>query len=187
MPIIVWLAIKGAGRQLLFVAALALLLFVTGSWALANTTLAVHRQGGTWFNARGVDDWKEMRAQYDWIASETRRDSVIAGVHDPTYYLFTGRKALRPFSFKPILLSYNVRGSAENPFGTAADLRHRLLAMKADYLVLTPRDGVERLANELLALVPGSLSPVFGTDPSGHLIYRVNRAVLSNRASQGLN
>ena len=64
MPLLVWLAIKGAGARIRIAAGLALMLFVTGSWALANTTLAVHRKGGTWFNARGVDDWSEMRAQY---------------------------------------------------------------------------------------------------------------------------
>ena len=42
--LLVWLAIKGAGSRLPIVAGLASLLFVTGSWALTNTTLAVHRR-----------------------------------------------------------------------------------------------------------------------------------------------
>lgn len=180
MPLLVWLALQGAGRWTMVVSALAVVMLLTGGLALVRTTVAVQEKGGTWFTAAGVDEWHDMRAQYDWISRETSRDAVIAGVHDPTYYLFTGRKALRPFSFNPILISYNVRRSRENPFGTVSDFRKRLVAMKADYVVLTPRDGVQRLTGELLEAVPGSLIPVFGNDPSGHLIYRVDRTLLSS-------
>ena len=78
-----------------------------------------------------------MRAQYHRIARETPKDSVIAPVHDPTYYLFTGRKALRPFSFKPILLLTTCVEARIIPFVLPLDLRDRLLAMKVDYLILT--------------------------------------------------
>ena len=80
--------------------------------------------------------------RYDWIVRAAPQDAVIAGIHDPTYFLYTGRKSLRPFAFDFILMAYNVGQDATNARGTVDDFRQRLLAMKADYIILSPRDGL---------------------------------------------
>jgi hypothetical protein len=148
--------------------------------AVRHVAAVARDTGRTWYGDTGYD-WPAMARQYEWINRETPRDVVLTGIHDPTYYLFTGRKALRPFTFDPMLLFYNVRGKPDNPFGTAENFRRRLNALGADYVIVTPGDGLERLIRELLMAAPGSLTPVNGTPPSGHVIYRVDRTRLADR------
>jgi hypothetical protein len=180
LPLLGGLAIAGAGTRVAITGVLAVLLMGTGAIELARTASTIHQKGGKWYAPNRVNDWHKMQAQYDWIARKASPDAVIVGIHDPTYFLFTGRKALRPFAFDFILVAYNVGQDTSNARGTVEDFRRRLLAMKADYIILTPRDGLEGMTKGLLAVSPGSLVPVMGDDPRDHMIYRVDRPVLSS-------
>jgi hypothetical protein len=179
LPLVTGLAFVGGGgrKPLLAVVTIALLVSAgLGLWPLAG---AVRQKGGTWFAADGVNDWHAMTEQIEWIDREAPPDAVVVAIHDPTYYLFTGRKALRPFYFDPFLLYYNVWGRPENPFGTTEDFRRRLLTVNAGYIVVTPTDGVARFVTELSAARPGSLQLVNGSPESGFAIYSVDRTRLA--------
>lgn len=179
LPMLLWLAWCGTGQRPRLAGALAAVLLassVAGNWQLAS---AVREKGGTWFAAWGVNDWHAISEQLAWVDRETPREAIIVAVHDPTYFLFTGRKALRPFNFDPLLLYYNVGNAGAHPFGTTDDFRRRLLAVEADYVIATPDDGVQRVVDELPSLAPGALSPVFEGRSAGFAIYRVDRGRLA--------
>lgn len=179
LPLLMWLALLGAGRRRQVATLVAVAFLASGVLSTWQLVTAVREKGGTWFAAAGVNDWREMKRQIEWIDREAPRDAVIVAIHDPTYYLFTKRQALRPFHFDPLLLYYNVHGRPENPFGTAEDFRNRLLALDAAYVVTIPTDGVEQLVRELLAVSPGCLTPVSRNPTSGYVIYKVERSRLS--------
>ena len=178
LPLFVWLAFVSVGRRRRVVTVVAVALLASAGLANWQLVSAVREKGGTWFAAWGVNDWHAMRRQIDWIDRETPRDAVVVAIHDPTYYLFTGRKALRPFNFDPLLLYYNVWRRPGNPFGTADDFRQRLLAIEADYVVVTRNDGLEPVIGELMAASAQSLVPVHGSAASGYVTYRVDRSRL---------
>jgi hypothetical protein len=121
-----------------------------------------------------------------WISHETPTDAVLTGNLDPAYYLFTGRKAVRAFAADPLLLYYGRMGS-ENPLGTVDDFRNRLVAVKADYLIVTPAPGfgelphLNRLIADLSHSRAGSLVPVAGSEDSRHVVYRIDRFRLEDR------
>jgi hypothetical protein len=179
LPLVIWLACMGAGRLVPLLAVPALFLLATSGLEVRRLANEVREKGGTWFASGSVTDWREMEKEINWINRETPHDAVLIGIHDPTYYLFTGRQAVRPFSYDPLLLYYNVRGRSDSPLGTSDDFRKRLLDINADYVIATPRDGLEQVVTELLKQAPGSFIPVARTSPSGHTIYRIDRAHLS--------
>ena len=86
------------------------------------------------------DGWRETLALADWVRENTPADAIIAGGLDPTIYLYTGRKAIRPFEYKPYALLYNFDRNS-NPFGGPEDLRRHLLSHGITHVVLTPMSG----------------------------------------------
>ncbi len=180
LPLLVWLGFVGAGARKQVAAVFAVVLLVSAGVANWQLVTAIREKGGTWFGAWGVNDWHAMTQQIAWIDREAPRDAVIVAVHDPTYYLFTDRKALRPFNFDPLLLHYNLRQGSESAFGTVADFRQRLLAIRADYIVLTPNDGLAEVIGELAEASPQSLTAVNGSASSGYIIYHLDRGQLQD-------
>jgi hypothetical protein len=178
LPLILWLAYRGGERWPPLTAGLAALLLVCGAINQLHLVGAVREKGGAWFRASGVDDWYRMSDQIDWINANAPSDAIVVAVHDPTYYLMTGRKSIRPFNFDPLLLNYNLRRQPGSGLGGTNDFLKRLLRVEADYVVVTPRDGVASLTTDLLEKKPGGLTLVMG-DPQGFAIYRVKRALLS--------
>ncbi len=109
------------------------------------------------------------------MARHAPPDAVLATIHDPTYYLFTGRQAMRPFTFDQLGMHYALRVTPANPFGSVDDLRRRLLVMQADYVVVTRADQLQPLAEALAATDPGSLTARMGDPASGYVVYEVRR------------
>jgi hypothetical protein len=66
------------------------------------------------------EDWKEKKEMFEWIRGNTPQDSVLLGILDPTYYLYTGRKAVRGYSVNPYLLYYSDKQEAA--LGGVSDL-----------------------------------------------------------------
>ena len=77
-------------------------------------------------------------------------------------------------------MHYNLRGRFHQPFGTAEDLRIRMVASGADYVVITPRDQLEPFVDELSKAYPGSFTLMDGTPGSGSLIYQIDRSRLES-------
>ncbi|MGH8247052.1 MAG: hypothetical protein ACREUU_11560, partial [Gammaproteobacteria bacterium] len=179
LPLVVWLGYVGGRRfrPALAIIAVVFLAFAGIDWL--RTANNVRQKGSMSFSAEAwVFDWHALTKQLDWVKRETPPDAVLTTILDPTYYLFTGRQAMRPFEFHQLLLYYNLRGQRDNPFGTSDFFRRRVVANKVDYVIVTPRDQLEPVINDLLKTAPGSFQPVSGSPQSGYVIYQVDRTRL---------
>jgi hypothetical protein len=188
-PLLLWFAYVGTGRPRRVGCLVALALLGTGGFRLAQIATQAYDKGINSPMAR-ADNWNELAHLLEWTARETPSGAVLTGNLDPTYYLITGRKAVRAFSANPLLLHYNVNGQSGNPLGTLNEFRRRLLTLKADYLILTPTSRFEdsfhlhQLVSELKASAEESLIPVAGSETSGYLVYRIDRSALEEARSE---
>jgi hypothetical protein len=179
LPFLAWHLFVGAGRARPLALMAGSLLVVSATLATRDVARASEARGGTWFNADQVDDWRGIQDLYEWIANHTAPDAVVVATHDPTFYLFTGRRAIRPDSMDPLMLYYNVRGRSPEPKAETEAFRQRLLRVAGDYVVVTPRDSVATI-EALSSQFPGSLTLAHGSIDSRHAILRVNRERLSS-------
>ena len=183
-PLFLWFGFLGAGRPRRLGCVTALVLSVAGGLQLWSSVVQA-RVKGIVSPISDAEDWHSTAQALDWISRETPNTAILSGNLDPMYYLFTGRKAARAFTSDPYLLFYN-RSRPDNPLGTVDVLRNRLLAMKADYLLITPTRGGEEvrhlrlLVSELVRVCPGGLIPVLGPNDSNHVIYRIDRQRLQH-------
>jgi hypothetical protein len=175
IPMLIWLAILGAGKPRPVARFVALALLLSAGIELWTLAADVRVKGATWFAAGELDDWHAMTRQLALIHDATPEAAVLVGAHDPTYYLFTGRQAVRADSPDPLRIFYNLRGHSPHPIGTPAAFQRRLQQVGADYVVVSPRDGVAPLVAQLSAESPGMLLPVAGSEASGYVIYKVDR------------
>ena len=177
LPFLVWFAFVGAGPLKQAVLVASIVLTVTSSMAAWRQAQATSVRGGTWFDAGGVDDWRAIDGLCAWIGTNTPKNAVLIATHDPTFYLFTGRTALRPNSMNPLMDYYNVGGRPVDNEAEAEAFRQRILRISADYVVVTPRDTMDPI-DRLSARYPGSLTIVEGSVESKHAIYQIDRARL---------
>lgn len=177
-PLMAWLVIMGAGRTTTLLKAIALVIVVISATSLWRLNSEIRERGMAWPAAGQSDDWRQVKPLFEWIASRTEAAAIVAGNLDPTYYLYTGRRAIRAFTAQAYPLYY---GEAQHPLGTPQALRDRLLAIRADYLVVTPDAGFgemphfRTLVAQLSRDSPRALSIVAGTEASGYVVYAVHR------------
>jgi hypothetical protein len=185
VPLILWFAFLGAGRSRRLGCAVALALLAVGLFQF-SATVNQARETGIVSPFRETTTWDETAYLLTWLSKETPTDAVVSGNLDPMYYLFTGRKAVRAFATDPLSVYYNMRRQPENPLGTVDDFRNRLVAVKADYLVVTPAavfaevPHLSDLISGLSQMCAGSLAPVARTADSTHIIYRIDRRRLES-------
>src|SRR5262249_56467630 len=137
----------------------AAVLVLTSSIAASHQAEATAARGGTWFDVGGVDDWHGISELYRWIEANAPAKAVLIATHDPTFYLFTGRAALRPDSMDPLMSYYNVSGRRVDVDAVDEAFRQRVLGIGASYVVLTPRDSVDTI-ERLSTRFPGSFTLV---------------------------
>ena len=188
LPVLAWLAWRGAGRLRPLAAAAAVVLFASGAatlWGLGNEARV--RQAAAPIRDR-AEDWPRIEALLAWIDRHAAEDAVLAGNLDPAYYLYTGRRAVRAFSANPYRLFYDYREHPENPLGDVEALRRRLQQFQVDYLLLERGAGfaetahLKRLVGQLQAEDPAALERCAGDEASGYVVYRVR---LPRAAAEG--
>lgn len=124
------------------------------------------------------DTWMDVNDLLEWVHRNTSPESVLLGNLDPTYYLYTGRKAVRGFEADPYLLYYSK--TPETALGTVPDLVHRIVVNRVNYIIQTPSANFgesvifKKLLDRLIIEYPGALHLVKeGRDPS-YKIYLVD-------------
>jgi hypothetical protein len=178
LPFLVWFLFVGAGRLKPVVGVMAAVLVVTSSIATWHLAQATRARGGTWFDAGGVDDWSGIINLVRWVDTNAPPDAVLIATHDPTFYLFTGRTALRPDSMDPLMSYYNVSGRRVDTDAVDEAFRQRVLGIGASYVVITPRDSVDTI-ERLSQRFPGSFTLVQGNVKARHAIFQVDRTKLT--------
>lgn len=120
--------------------------------------------------------WSGFVETFSWINEHTQEEDVLATAYDPMYYLYTGRKAIRPWFYKPETYFYPYNHPVPN-LGSAQKIREELSTIGVRYLIVDPLDGyVEQEAGaeffaELLHSYPTPPELVFKSSDGLHEIY----------------
>ena len=99
-----------------------------------------------WGGFRSSYGWHGFSETFLWIKENTRKNEVLAAAYDPMYYLYTGRKAVRPWIHRPDTYFYPY-GRAIPYLGSVEEIRKHLDELGVRFLIVNPMEGYsERVA-----------------------------------------
>ncbi len=99
-----------------------------------------------WGGFRSSYGWSGFSETFSWIKKNTQEDDVLAAGYDPMYYLYTGRKAVRPWMHRPETYFYPY-GNANPDLGSVEEIRKHLDELGVRFLIVNPMEGYsERVA-----------------------------------------
>lgn len=140
---------------------------------LFNKDVATTR---VWFGVRLPASWQGFSETFQWIRTHTDHKAVLATVYDPMYYLYTGRRAIRPGLHKPQTYFYPY-GQAVADIGTVNEIKCELKALGVHLLIIDSLDGFTegraylRLFSELIRSYRNRPELMFISSDSKHQIY----------------
>jgi hypothetical protein len=102
------------------------------------------------YGSRAPYTWVGFEQTFAWVRENTQPDDLLATAYDPMYFLYTGRKAIRPALHRPATYFYPY-GAARPDVGSVAEIKPQLVELGARYLIIDPLDGyAERQATTQL-------------------------------------
>jgi hypothetical protein len=119
--------------------------------------------------------WSSYQDIFHWVNRHTLAEDKIACGLDSMLYLYTGRRALRPFMMNPMALFY----FQNTPPWTTEKLLHLLASFKPQYLIQTPMPyfgeakPFVKVINEAIRKYPGLLTTVYVGADQRFIIYRL--------------
>ena len=123
--------------------------------------------------------WEGFEESFAWIRAHTPADALLATAYDPMYYLYTGRRAIRPALHRPATYFYPY-GRATPNVGSVNEIRPQLDQLKANYLIIDPLDGyaersaTSRLFDQLVLAYGDKAKNVFTSSDGKHRIYALS-------------
>ena len=123
--------------------------------------------------------WEGFEESFAWIRAHTPADALLATAYDPMYYLYTGRRAIRPALHRPATYFYPY-GRANPNVGSVNEIRPQLDQLKANYLIIDPLDGyaersaTSRLFDQLVLAYGDKAKNVFTSSDGKHRIYALS-------------
>jgi hypothetical protein len=122
--------------------------------------------------------WTGFEETFAWIREQTPRDAVLATAYDPMYYLYTGRRAIRPALHRPATYFYPY-GNAQPDVGTLDEIKPQLAKLRVNYLIIDPLQGYAeakaslKLFDELVKSYGEQAINVFTSADGLHRVYRL--------------
>lgn len=190
MPFFLAYMLRGMSRILRSFSSLpayrGIVLLVVGGLMVSNLAL-LNRYSQikhlTHFPSNGIASsqvsWSSYKKVFTWIAEHTEPDDVIASGLDTMIYLYTGRKAIRPFVARPTAMFY---GEEEEILGSLKNLEQFFRIYNPRYLVHTPMPlfSEERPFAELIeraiSKTPALLTPVYVGEDNRFVIFQIRLA-----------
>ena len=190
MPFFLAYMLRGMSRILRSFSSLpayrGIVLLVVGGLMVSNLAL-LNRYSQikhlTHFPSNGIAgsqvSWSSYKKVFTWIAEHTEPDDVIASGFDTMIYLYTGRKAIRPFVVRPTAMFY---GEEEEILGSLKNLEQFFSIYNPRYLVHTPMPlfSEERPFAELIeraiSKTPALLTPVYVGEDNRFVIFQIRLA-----------
>lgn len=173
----------GGARVLLQIAGILPLLLVCTSavlWA-AGFVLAKNDQSvRLWLGVRATYQWSGFEETFQWVKGYTSTDAILATPYDPMYFLYTGRRGVRPWIHQPETYFYP-RQRPMPSLGEPARLRSALDELGVGYLIEDPLDGYAEapaapsLYSGLLKEYGPAAQLVFESADKRHRVYRLVR------------
>jgi hypothetical protein len=153
-----------------------LVLLLDGVWL--SSYFLIHDEQTTrgLYGSRQAYGWRGFEESFAWIRTHTKPDALMATAYDPMYFLYTGRRAIRPALHRAASYFYPY-GAAVPDVGSAAEIKSALEALHVDYLVVDPLEGYAegkatvKLFGELVGAYGDRARPVFTSSDGKHKIY----------------
>jgi hypothetical protein len=98
-----------------------------------------------WDGSRTPYGWSGFNETFSWLKQNTQNGDVLASAYDPMYYLYTGRKAVRPWIHRPETYFYPY-GNATPDLGSIEDIRGTLEKLGVRFLIVDPLEGYSEIA-----------------------------------------
>jgi hypothetical protein len=120
--------------------------------------------------------WSGFEESFAWIRQSTAPNARLGTAYDPMYFLYTGRKAIRPALHRSATYFYPY-GRAKPDVGSVDDIKTELQTMRIDYLIVDPLDGYAegkatiKLLDELVASYGDKAKLAFSSADGKHRIY----------------
>jgi 4-amino-4-deoxy-L-arabinose transferase-like glycosyltransferase len=124
--------------------------------------------------------WAGFEESFAWLREHAAADAVLATAYDPMYFLYTGRRAIRPALHRPASYFYPY-GQTQPEVGTVEEIKPQIVKMGIDYLIIDPMAGYAegkatvKLFESLVQSFGGQAEPVFTSGDGKHRIYRIAR------------
>jgi len=169
---------RAAGPLIVGVCALpvALLMTLNLLWLRSYNRQSSNHDPVRGFGVRLTYGWSGFTETFEWVRNHTNVGDVLATPYDPMYYLYTGRKGVRPWLHHPETYFYPV-GRAVPNLGDPVEIRDALNDLGVRYLVIDPLDGyaesvaAPKFFDRLLATYPSKPRLVFTSHDLAHRIY----------------
>lgn len=128
---------------------------------------------GLWENP---PSWTSYQNLFHWLSTHSQPDDVMASMEDPMIFLYTGRRAIRPFRIKP---GFGEDEGSSGMLGSEEDLYQTLKAYKVRYLIEFPTLNRNQVFTDLIAKMkakyPSSLKQVYSCKDKRFAIYEFTR------------
>jgi 4-amino-4-deoxy-L-arabinose transferase-like glycosyltransferase len=127
--------------------------------------------------------WSSYQEVFHWVNTHTTSADTLAAGLDSMLYLYTGRRAWRPFMMNPMALFYSQNG----PAWTRRDFLHSLKFAQPQYLILTPMPWYNEekpfaeVVKETIQKYPGLFKTVYVGQDKRFIIYRLQAEGLAAR------
>jgi hypothetical protein len=121
--------------------------------------------------------WTSYQHIFQWLRSNSQPDDVMASMEDPMVFLYSGRRAIRPFKITPC---FGEDGPDSKMLGSADDLYQTLKTYKIKYLIEFPMLSFGKAFNGLIAKLekkyPGSLKKVYSGKDKRFVVFKFIRS-----------
>lgn len=155
---------------------IALLLMLNGFWLSSFLFVSDDQTTRGFYGSRAAYGWGGFEETFAWVRQNTRVNSVLGTAYDPMYYLYTGRKAIRPALHRPASYFYPY-GAANPNVGTLAEIKPQLVKLGVNYLIIDPLDGYAegnatlKLLDEIVESYDSKARLVFTSTDGKHRVY----------------
>jgi hypothetical protein len=158
---------------------IALLLVLNGIWLSSYLLIRDDQTTRGFYGSRVKYRWRGFEESFAWVRQNASPESVLGTAYDPMYFLYTGRKSIRPALHRSASYFYPY-GTPNPDVGTAAEIHPQMMKLGVRYLIIDPLDGYAegqatlRLFDDIVNSYGQRAELVFTSSDGKHRIYELD-------------
>ena len=122
-----------------------LVVLLISGWLWSYVHIDRDKHVALWGGFRTSYSWTGFSETFSWVQQNTQTDDILATAYDPMYYLYTGRKAVRPWIHRPETYFYPY-GRAKPDLGSVEEIRDTLEGLGVRFLIVDPLEGYSEIS-----------------------------------------
>jgi hypothetical protein len=157
---------------------LLLVLLLNGVWLSGFLLIRDEQSTRGLYGRRLPFGWSGFEESFAWVRKHTEPNALLATAYDPMYYLYTGRRAIRPALHRPATYFYPY-GEAQPNVGSVEEIKPQLAKLGVKYFIVDPLDGYAEgkvsiaLFDQIIHSFGHRAEKVFSSADGKHRIYRL--------------